>query len=190
MDALSQQISQTLLAAPQTNLRPQSDDAIFRYLADSIYLEQRRFDRSDEEAPEAYQRILKHTNRAIRKERSVMTKPSSSLSIIMREIHNLLSTYAITSKVLPGMLTRLSPPHSPRNSPAPTSTRQPDVVQGPTVAETPQRKSHDHRPICLTVLQLSATVLWLGLKPVVYGAGLNLFPILWDFLCADWGLYR
>ena len=73
MDSPSPQlISQALQRRLINRLKTQSDDAVFRYLADSIYLEQRRFDRSDTPPPDAYKRILKRANRAIRKERSVM----------------------------------------------------------------------------------------------------------------------
>ena len=200
MDSPSpQQISQALQRRLLNRLRPQSDEAVFRYLADSIYLEQRRLDRSEEEAPEAYQRILKNANRAIRKERSVMTEALVKLAdYYAREIHNPFSerTYAITSKVLPGMLTRLLTAAQPTqllgNDFDPASRI---VVQGPT--DLLQRLSDTHTlvytPTHLSNLDspiIGYGLVAAGLKPVVYGAGLNLFsnPLM-EFFMRRLGAY-
>ncbi|MEC8276877.1 MAG: 1-acyl-sn-glycerol-3-phosphate acyltransferase [Myxococcota bacterium] len=200
MDSPSPQlISQALQRRLINRLKTQSDDAVFRYLADSIYLEQRRFDRSDIPPPDAYKRILKRANRAIRKERSVMIESLVKLvDYYAREIHNPFSerTYAITSKVLPGMLTRLLTAAQPSqllgNDFDPASRI---VVQGPTehlkqlsanhtLVYTPTHLSNLDSPI------IGYALVAAGLKPVVYGAGLNLFsnPLM-EFFMRRLGAY-
>lgn len=200
MDSPSpQQISQALQRRLLDRLQSQDDDTVFQYLADTIYLEQRRIDRTNEELSTTYLQILKSANRAIRKERSVMTEALVKLvDFYAREIHNPFSerTYAVASKVLPGMLTRLMTASQPAQilggdfDPASRI-----VVQGSVDRLQQLKKNHTlvYTPTHISNLDspmIGYALVAAQLPPAVYGAGLNLFsnPLM-EFFMRRLGAY-
>ena len=173
-------------------VRGQDDDAVFRYLADAIYLERRRFsgqrgslDEDDKRCSEA----IEAAARASHQDRAAMERAIGTLvGTYAHEIHNRFSerTYEFATRILPGALTRLLTAASPHRMLANEllgeglDTASRIKVQGPidrikalaqthTLILAPTHLSNLDSPLIGYALHAA------GLPPFIYGAGLNLF---------------
>lgn len=162
-----------------------SDEDIFLYLADTVYIERQRFEEGQaKDASPHYQNLLQSASRALQHGRESMLATIMNLvDSYAREIHTHFSdtTFSLTKKILPGALTRLLTASQPTQLFGadfdPTSRIQ---VQGniSTIKELEKNHTLVFTPTHLSNLDspligygLSAV----GLSPVLYGAGLNLF---------------
>ena len=167
-----------------------TDQQIFQYLADTIYLERKRL---ETDPNDGYQKVLQRSAKSLNLDRPSMVK--SILKLIewyVKEIHTHFSTttHEIASKVIPGALTRLltasQPLHLLEGNFDPASRMN---IEGPlemlvqlskshTLVFTPTHVSNLDSPLIGYALQTTQ------LPPVLYGAGLNLFsnPLMGFFM--------
>ena len=183
-------ISSRLQKRLHQKLEQMSLDETFGYLADTVYLERRRI---KEEDTSDYEALLTSATRSLKGSKESMHAALMNLTnAYVEEIHTHFSnrTYDLASKLLPSALTRLLTASHPfqllANDFDPASRM---VVQGPikdliklskkhTLVFTPTHVSNLDSPLIGYALQS------VGLPPVLYGAGLNLFsnPLMAFFL--------
>ena len=183
-------ISSMLEKRLQQTLQSMSKDETFTYLADTVYLERKRI--RDHHEPE-YEALLTSAARSLKGSKESMHAALLNLTNwYVKEIHTHFSnrTYDLASKLLPSALTRLltaSHPFQLLSNDFDPASRM--VVQGPiddlkrlskkhTLVFTPTHVSNLDSPLIGYALQS------VGLPPVLYGAGLNLFsnPLMSFFL--------
>ena len=188
------QISQDLQRRMRSRLASWTDDAIFGYLADTLYTERRRIEEDKEgDTPLLYLRALQSAERAIRKDREAMCASLLELvHVYSAEIHNNFSerTYRIASKVLPSALSRLLTASQPAQLLGHDfDPGEKIIVHGATEKLVSLAKNHTlvYTPTHLSNLDsplIGYALAKLDLPPVIYGAGLNLFsnPVMAFFM--------
>ena len=183
-------ISSRLQKRLHQQLQLMSREETFAYLADTVYLERKRI---HEEANSEYAALLASAARSLKGSKESMHAALVNLTnAYVEEIHTHFSnrTYDLASKLLPSALTRLltaSHPFQLLSSDFDPASRM--IVQGPieelkklakqhTLVFTPTHVSNLDSPLIGYALQS------VGLPPVLYGAGLNLFsnPLMAFFL--------
>ncbi len=183
-------ISNRLQKRLHQKLQSMSREETFSYLADTVYLERKRI---QEEDGSEYEVLLDSAARSLKGSKESMHAALVNLTnAYVEEIHTHFSnrTYDLASKVLPSALTRLltaSHPFQLLSSDFDPASRM--IVQGPvedlrnlskehTLVFTPTHVSNLDSPLIGYALQS------VGLPPVLYGAGLNLFsnPLMAFFL--------
>lgn len=180
----NRQIIDALQRRCAERLRPLSDEAVFSYIADAVYMERRRLQTDRDDATPEYEQRLEAAARASQQGRAAQERALLDLvGVYAAEIHNRFSekTYSFATRVLPGALTRLLTAAQPTQLLGadfdPTSRI---VVQGPvdtlkvlakthTLVLTPTHLSNLDSPLIGYALHK------VGLPPCIYGAGLNLF---------------
>jgi glycerol-3-phosphate O-acyltransferase len=190
----TQQIAHSLQRRSLKRLERATDDELFTYLADTIFLERKRLEKEGaEDVPIRYRRALVAGAKATQQSRSDMVSSISRLvECYAYEVHNQFSsqTYQFASKVLPGALTRLLTAAQPTQllgadfNPGSRITVQGPVEKlrklssGHTLIYTPTHLSNLDSPLIGFALSES------NLPPVIYGAGLNLFsnPLMAFFM--------
>ena len=187
-------ISQGLQKRAYQRLSSYSDEEIFLYLADTVYIERKRFEKGQaKDATTQYQNLLQSASRALQHGRESMLATLMNLvDSYAREIHTHFSnrTYSIAEKLLPGALTRLLTASQPTQLFGadfdPTSRIQ---VQGDvgTIKELAKNHTLVFTPTHLSNLDsplIGYGLSSVGLAPVLYGAGLNLFsnPLMAFFM--------
>ena len=190
----TQQIAHSMQRRCLRRLENATDDEIFSYLADTIFLERKRIEEDGaEEEPIRYRRALDNGAKATQQERSAMVSSINRLvECYAYEVHNQFSsqTYQFASKVLPGAFTRLLTAAQPTQLiGADFNPGSRIIVQGPV--ETLRKLSTDHTlvytPTHLSNLDsplIGYALAEAELPPVIYGAGLNLFsnPLMAFFM--------
>lgn len=195
----SEQIAQALQTRMRARMRSMSDAALLAYLADTVYLERKRFHeqrRSDPASPDETARI-EACARATRGPRTEQEQAILRLvEAYVGEIHNRFSqrTYRVATTVIPGALSRLLTSTSPRQLVA--GEFDPDqrviietaagddgaalrhLARTHTLLFAPTHLSNMDSPLIGYALDR------LGLPPAIYGAGLNLFsnPVMGFFM--------
>ena len=183
-------ISSRLQKRLHQQLQLMSREETFAYLADTVYLERKRI---HEEANSEYAALLASAARSLKGSKESMHAALVNLTnAYVEEIHTHFSnrTYDLASKLLPSALTRLltaSHPFHLLSSDFDPASRM--IVQGPidelkqlakqhTLVFTPTHVANLDSPLIGYALQS------VGLPPVLYGAGLNLFsnPLMSFFL--------
>jgi glycerol-3-phosphate O-acyltransferase len=178
------QIIDALQRRTAERLRGQSDEVVFAYIADAVYMERRRLQTDRDDATPDYEQRLAAAARASHQSRAAQERALLDLvAVYAAEIHNRFSekTYSFATRVLPGALTRLLTAAQPTQLLGadfdPTSRI---VVEGPvdtlkalakthTLVLTPTHLSNLDSPLIGYALHK------VGLPPCIYGAGLNLF---------------
>ena len=168
-------------------LAAMSEEAVHAYLADAVYLERSRLERSrgrwmaeDEAAHEAIERAASATRRGRAQQEQALVE---LVRLYAHEIHNRFShrTHRFATKVLPGALTRLLTAAQPSEllgggfDPASRI-----AVQGPVELLRELSTTHTLVLAPTHVSNLDSPLLGYagytaGLPPFIYGAGLNLF---------------
>jgi len=183
----TREVAERLRGAAQDRLDEFDDDAVYAYLADAVYQERSRLERSrgrwmdeDKIAHQAIERAAVATRRARRdQERAILELVDG----YAHEIHNRFShrTHRFATKVLPGALTRLLTAAQPMDllggsfDPASRMSVQGDVPLLKELAKThtlvlaPTHVSNLDSPM------IGYAGFAAGLPPFIYGAGLNLF---------------
>ena len=183
-------ISSRLQKRLQLKLQSMSREETFAYLADTVYLERKRI---HEYGNSDYEALLASAARSLKGSKESMHAALVNLTnAYVGEIHTHFSnrTYDLASKLLPSALTRLltaSHPFQMLSSDFDPASRM--IVQGPiedlkklskkhTLVFTPTHVSNLDSPLIGYAFQS------VGLPPVLYGAGLNLFsnPLMAFFL--------
>jgi glycerol-3-phosphate O-acyltransferase len=180
------QIAEALSRRTRDRIAQMGADALPAYLADTVYLERKRFGPASPSTPEDQRQhdAVEAVARATHRDRdSQETALLHLVELYAQEIHNRFSarTYGLATKVLPAALTRLLTAAQPRELLGadfdPTSRI---AVQGPvaliselaqthTLVLAPTHLSNLDSPLLGYALHAS------NLPPVIYGAGLNLF---------------
>ncbi len=180
----TRQIIDALQRRTAERLRSFSDEAVFAYIADAIYMERRRLETDRDDATPEYEQRLASAARASHQGRPAQERALLDLvAVYAAEIHNRFSerTYSFATRVLPGALTRLLTAAQPAQLlGADFDPASRIVVQGPV--ETLKALSRTHT-LVLTPTHLSNldspligyALHKVGLPPCIYGAGLNLF---------------
>lgn len=188
------QISQSLQRRMRNRISSWSDDAIFGYLADTLYTERRRIEEDESgDTPPMYLRALQTSAQAIQKNREAMCSALLELvHVYSAEIHNNFSerTYRIASKVLPSALSRLLTASQPAQlMGADFDPGSKIIVQGAVkkIQKLSQTHTLIYTPTHLSNLDsplIGYALAQLALPPVIYGAGLNLFsnPLMAFFM--------
>ena len=190
----SRAISLGLQKRTYQRLSSYSDEDVFLYLADSVYVERMRFEKGQaKDASLQYKDLLQSASRAQKQGRDSMLATIMNLvDSYAREIHTHFSnrTYTIAEKLLPGALTRLLTASQPAQlfgadfDPSSRIQLQGDIdtikelAKNHTLVFTPTHLSNLDSP--LIGYGLSSV----GLPPLLYGAGLNLFsnPLMAFFM--------
>ncbi len=186
----TQTISSLLRKRILAHIAPLSPADTYAYLADTVYQERKRMEKEDN--PE-YSAMLSSAARALYGSKNEMHASILNLTnVYVEEIHTHFSnkTYDLASKVIPSALSRLltasQPFHFFGGDFDPASRM---IIQGPvetlkklsdkhTLVFAPTHVSNLDSPLIGYALQA------VGLPPVLYGAGLNLFsnPLMSFFL--------
>ena len=190
----SRVISQGLQKRTYKRLSSYSDEDVFLYLANTVYVERMRFEKDQaKDASLQYKNLLQSASRAQQQSRDSMLATIMNLvDCYAREIHTHFSkrTYTIAEKLLPGALTRVLTASQPTQlfgadfDPSSRIQVQGDVdtikelAKNHTLVFTPTHLSNLDSP--LIGYGLSSV----GLPPLLYGAGLNLFsnPLMAFFI--------
>jgi len=193
------QVSQALQRRMQARIATWSDDAIFGYLADTLYTERRRIEEESDDTHPSYLRAIQTASKAIQGNRDDMcTALLKLVRVYSTEIHNNFSerTYRIASKVLPSALSRLLTASNPAQLIGADFDPGSKInVQGPTkkLRVLSEKNTLIYTPTHLSNLDsplIGYALAQLSLPPVIYGAGLNLFsnPIM-SFFMSRLGAY-
>ena len=177
-------ISKAIQERMNARMGEMTDDELYAYLAQTVYLERKRLSQSKDETAEEERSSIESAARAVHEGRSEMTQAVISLTrSYVYEIHNRFSekTYDVATRLLPGALTRLLTAAGPKTGPgADFDPGSRIAVHGPLsllreLAEThtlvlaPTHVSNLDSPVIGYALYQA------GLPPFIYGAGLNLF---------------
>ena len=106
----NRQIIDAMQRRTAERLRGMSDEAVFSYLADAVYMERRRLQTDRDDATPEYELRLETAAQASRQGRPAQERALLELmAVYSREIHKRFSdrTYSFATRVLPGALTRL-----------------------------------------------------------------------------------
>ncbi len=193
------QISQSLQARSRARLRGLSEAQLLAYLADTVYLERKRFHeqrRSDPARPDEVARI-EDCARATRGGRA--EQEAALLALVdaySGEIHNRFSkrAYRVATTVIPGALSRLLTSTNPRQLLAGEFDPDHRVIletaagdDGAALRALARRHTLIFAPTHLSNMDsplIGYALDRLGLPPAIYGAGLNLFsnPVMGFFM--------
>ena len=185
--ASTAEVTESMLRRAADRLGPRSDAQLRELLADCVYQERKRFAAMRRPLPDpdlAERASVERAARALRGSRSDVEDALFKLvRRYTREVHNEFSdrTYRFTTRLMPGMLTRLLTAAGPRELLSgdfdPTARLRIDgpidrihkLARTHTLVLAPTHLSNLDSPL------LGFGIYKAGLPPFIYGAGLNLF---------------
>jgi len=192
-------VSQAVQARMRARLSAMPESAVQAYLADTVYLERKRFHTqrvADPPSPEEVASI-EAAARACRRGRAEVERAALNLvDDYSHEIHNRFSerTYRIATRMIPGALGRLLTAASPRELVAGDFDPAHRVIvetaaedQGEALRRLARHHTLIFAPTHVSNLDsplIGHALNQLGLPPAIYGAGLNLFsnPLMRFFM--------
>jgi glycerol-3-phosphate O-acyltransferase len=175
-------ISTALGKRMQARVAGLGDDGLHAYLAEAVYLERSRLQRSRDATADEDKSAIETAAQAIHAGRPEMSQAVDALTRSYgHEIHNHFSkrTYEVATKLLPSALSRLLMSADPKQSEQLELANR-IAVAGPIEQLRELSKTHTLVLAPTHVSNLDSPVIGYalyqsGLPPFIYGAGLNLF---------------